>query len=179
MLTKIVFALSGIIFWTFLEYIIHRFFGHAKHGQGPIRKEHLMHHAKAHYFAPMYKKGLLALLVLSGSTFIMGLSAGWMNGLLFSTGLAGMYLLYESAHRLYHTHEPLVGYGLKMRKHHFYHHFVNPRYNHGVTTAFWDRLFNTYKASAQVPVPEKMAMPWLIEDETGLKLKYASDFRLV
>lgn len=34
----ILLLLAGIIFWTFLEYLIHRFLGHKKHGNNLVRK---------------------------------------------------------------------------------------------------------------------------------------------
>ena len=69
---------------------------------------------------------------------------GSLTAMFFVVGLIGMYLIYEYTHRIYHISEPYIRYGLKMRKHHFYHHFQKPNLNHGVTTGFWDRVFGTY-----------------------------------
>ncbi|HQD13549.1 MAG TPA: sterol desaturase family protein, partial [Chitinophagales bacterium] len=93
-------------------------------------------------------------------------------------GLAGMYFLYEYTHRVFHIREPLIRYGLKMRKHHFYHHFGNPKLNHGVTTAFWDRVFGTYTKPDVVKVPNKLTMVWLKDNRHGLKQKYQRHFKV-
>ena len=69
----LLFAFFGIVTWTLLEYLIHRFLGHKRRKTGLIRQEHLKHHAEAHYFAPLYKKAILAFLVLSASTLLFGL----------------------------------------------------------------------------------------------------------
>lgn len=178
MARHLLFFVSGVIFWTFLEYLIHRFLGHQKKGRNAVRAEHQRHHAEAHYFAPLYKKLLLAIGVLSFSFVLFSLLAGMWNGLSFACGLAGMYLLYEITHRRFHVHEPLIRYGLRMRKHHFAHHFRDPRYNHGVTTAFWDRLFGTYRPVDQIRIPQKMAMMWLTDREHQVKKRYQRHFTI-
>ncbi len=176
MLKAVIFLVAGVITWTFLEYIIHRFLGHRKKGNDPVRKEHQMHHSKAHYFAPMYKKMILAVLVFSISTLVVGSLVSWFMGGLYSFGLAGMYMIYEISHKRFHKRDPLIGYGLKMRKHHFYHHFGNPKHNHGVTTDVWDKVFGTYTKPDIVRVPNKMAMVWLRDSHEVLKEKYSTHF---
>ncbi len=178
MFKGLLFIAAGVITWTLLEYVIHRFLGHMKKGKNPVRLEHQRHHAEAHYFAPMWKKLILATLVLSTSTLLTGLIFTFEMGFLFSLGLAGMYFLYEYTHRVFHIREPLIRYGLKMRKHHFYHHFGNPKLNHGVTTAFWDRVFGTYTKPDVVKVPNKLTMVWLKDNRHGLKQKYQRHFKV-
>lgn len=178
MFIKILLIALGAFFWTFLEYVIHRFRGHNKNGRGLVRKEHLQHHAQAHYFVQLYKKVPIAVAVLLASAFLVSLIGGWVNGLAFAGGLAGMYFIYELTHRAFHVREPYIRYGLRMRKHHFYHHFGNPKNNHGVTTALWDRIFKTYESVEQIAVPPKMVMHWLLEDEAHIKARYSKHFRM-
>jgi len=178
MLINLIFALIGIILWTFLEYIIHRFLGHQKKGKQIIQKEHLRHHSEANYFAPIQKKLLLANTLFVFLTLLIGLVFTFQMGIYFALGFAGMYFLYEITHRRFHIKEPLIRYGLRMRKHHFFHHFGNPSLNHGVTTAFWDRVFRTYKKPEIVRVPRKMSMVWLEDDEKHLKPKFEAHFFL-
>lgn len=177
MIKAYIFLVAGVLTWTFLEYIIHRFLGH-KAGKGIIKKEHQQHHAKAHYFAPMYKKMILALIVFTVSTLLVGSIASWLMGAFYSLGLAGMYFIYEITHRRFHVKDPLIKYGLRMRKHHFFHHFGNPKVNHGVTTALWDRVFGTFTKTDMVKVPSKMAMVWLKDEDQELKPKYVPHFFL-
>jgi 4-hydroxysphinganine ceramide fatty acyl 2-hydroxylase len=87
-----------------------------------------------------------------------------------------MYFIYEITHRRFHIKEPLIRYGLRMRKHHFYHHFTNPKINHGVTTAFWDRVFGTFEKTNTIKVPGKMVMTWLQDEDKNLKRKYSRHF---
>lgn len=178
MIKALLFFFSGVILWTFMEYVIHRFLGHQKRGKNPIRKEHKRHHAEAHYFAPMSKKLILAVLFFSFSTILATLLFSMKEAIYFSSGLAGMYFIYEITHRRFHIKEPLIRYGLKMRKHHFFHHFGNPKVNHGVTTAFWDRLFGTYQYTDMVNVPRQMTMIWLKDEHQQLKKRYYRHFRI-
>lgn len=41
--------------------------------------------------------------------------------------LVGAYVSYEVMHRRKHTHPGFGPYGRYTRRHHFYHHFVDPR----------------------------------------------------
>ena len=45
-------------------------------------------------------------------------------GVACTLGFVAMYLLYEVLHRRAHTHPPRGFYSRMMRKHHFFHHFL-------------------------------------------------------
>lgn len=157
-----IFLFSGIVLWTFLEYVIHRFIGHQKKENNPVTVEHHRHHREGGYFAPAWKKLLLAIVVVSALTISVHLFAGWINGFAFAIGFSGMYLVYEAFHKILHLWAPLTLYGRWVRRHHFYHHFKNPAKNHGVTTPVWDIVFGTYApVKMKLRVPQKMAMQWL------------------
>lgn len=168
--------LFGVLSWTLLEYLIHRFLGHKESRRGVIRNEHLRHHQEAHYFAPLSGKMVLATVVFLSSWLIFFLLFGPIGGWSFAAGLAIMYAIYEITHRRYHVKDPLIKYGLRMRKHHFYHHFRNPKVNHGVTTAIWDRFFGTYQPVDKVPVPWQMKMKWLSDKSGEVKEVYKHHF---
>jgi sterol desaturase/sphingolipid hydroxylase (fatty acid hydroxylase superfamily) len=173
----LLFFIAGVFFWTFLEYVIHRFFGHQVHGKNIVKKEHGRHHAEINYFAPLSKKLVLSVIVLVISTFLVGLFFNnLLYGFVFSFGLASMYMLYEITHRRFHVAEPLIRFGLRMRMHHFYHHFMNPSKNHGVTTAFWDRVFGTFEKTEAVYLPGKVVLPWLVDESAEIKDKYRNKF---
>lgn len=172
MVTYFIALILGIVFWTFLEYVIHRFLLHKKGATNPATGEHLRHHRQGNYFAPFWKKLLAALVAFVVFSLIVGLAVDFMHGILFSGGIVGMFLIYEITHKRLHTNAPLIGYGMIIRKHHFYHHYGNPKKNHGVTVRFWDRVFGTYAPTRTetVNVPRKMVLPWLV-DESGLPVE--------
>jgi len=167
--------LSGIFCWTFFEYIMHRFLGHVHKGHNFFKAEHLQHHSKANFFVPMQKKGIAAGLVFALLFTGLSLLVPVLPLFAFLTGLFGMYGFYEFVHYRYHKKEPLLYIFVTFRKHHFYHHFHNPRTNYGVTTRFWDRIFGTFVNVPQVKVPRKMTMQWLTDGDT-IKEIYAADF---
>lgn len=166
----------GVITWTFLEYTLHRFVGHRKHGKNEFTKEHQTHHRLGHYFAPMWKKLLFALGVLVVSAALSGLVFGWAFGFVYSFGIAAMYLFYEWLHKRAHTHGPLNFYGRWLRKHHFYHHFGDPKMNHGVTTPFWDMVFGTNRKVDELRVPRKMVLPWLVDEGGELRREFEGEY---
>ena len=90
-----------------------------------------------------------------------------MDGLIFILGIVAAYLIYEWFHYSHHVHPGSTRYGRRMRRHHFHHHFVNPRSNHGVTSPFWDLIFRTYEAPSKIRVPVKLQMKWLSDSESG------------
>jgi len=168
----------GIFFWTFLEYLLHRFFGHVHKGKNFFKTERLQHHAKVHYFAPASKKLLAALMVLPIFISVLSLLASLYTAIAFCTGLFGMYALYEITHFRFHKTNLIAMPFIVLRKHHFYHHFQNPKMNFGVTTRFWDRVFGTYQEVEKVYVPEKLKMNWLIADN-DIKAVYSNHFELL
>lgn len=169
--------LAGIATWTLAEYLLHRFLGHVHKGKNFFKAEHQLHHAKANYFAPAYKKALLAAFSISLMVLFISLFTTVSVAVAFTAGFAGMYLLYEATHYRYHAAEPIAMPFVALRKHHFYHHFHNPKMNHGVTTRLWDRVFGTFRTTEQVNIPRQMQLNWLMEGD-HIKPAYAQHFRL-
>ena len=174
-------AFLGAVLWTFMEYNIHRFMAHEFNWPNPFRSEHLRHHFVKDYFAPAYKKALAAIVVISIMTGLTSLFLDFTTAFVFSGSFTAMYLFYEYTHWSFHVFGPLTPYGKYMRKHHFYHHFVDDQMNHGVTTPVWDILYRTFKRSDQVKVNEKYTMRWLVkgpEDKIPLP-QFSRDYKIV
>jgi sterol desaturase/sphingolipid hydroxylase (fatty acid hydroxylase superfamily) len=167
-MSLVVAALLGVLTWTFLEYVIHRFGGHdARFRPNPFAAEHVRHHGQGDYFAPTWKKVLAALSL--GALLAPALSwlVGPALGLSYVAGLLGFYGVYEVLHRREHTHAGVGAYGRWARLHHFAHHYSDAACNHGVTTPLWDFVFGTYKPVKQVRVPRRFLMSWLRDPATG------------
>jgi|ERR1043165_2720242 sterol desaturase/sphingolipid hydroxylase (fatty acid hydroxylase superfamily) len=169
--------LLGVATWTLTEYLLHRFLGHVHKGKNFFKAEHLQHHAKANYFAPAYKKAVMAIVTSSLLLMLIGLVTSVAIAAAYVLGFTLMYGVYEMVHLRYHSKEPIAAPFIILRKHHFYHHFHNPKMNHGVTTRFWDRVFGTFKRVEQVRVPKQMSMQWLLDGD-HIKESYAGHFVL-
>jgi sterol desaturase/sphingolipid hydroxylase (fatty acid hydroxylase superfamily) len=170
MVGSIVAALSaGAFTWTFLEYVIHRWLGHDPRFRGnPFGVEHVRHHVEGNYFAPTWKKLALVPLAAAVAAVPAVPLLGPTLGLAYVAGLIGFYGVYEALHRLEHVWPGVGPYARWARRHHFTHHFVDARCNHGVTTPLWDLVFGTYRTAEMITVPRKLAMPWLEEPGTGV-----------
>ena len=161
----LLFAL-GFLSWSLLEYGMHNWNGHQMKGKSHFSKEHLRHHRDPTYEQSTRRKVLQAMPVAAVVYCAGGLTLGWLSGGLFLGGLVLAYLCYEYAHWSAHALPPKTRFGRWMRRHHFYHHFTDARYNHGFTSPLWDLVFRTYRTPDVIRVPRRMAMVWLVNPET-------------
>lgn len=170
----------GVMTWTLLEYLIHRWMGHDRRfRRSPFGVEHIRHHVEGNYFAPGWKKLIAASIfagVVIGPAILVG---GVAAGIAYVTGLVAFYGVYEWLHRREHTHAGIGPYGRFVRRHHFHHHFVDGRTNHGVTTPIWDVVFGTYQQPTRIRVPAKLCMAWLLDPATGtIRPEHAETYQL-
>lgn len=169
----------GAAGWTLAEQLLHDRAGHRAKGRTDFSREHLRHHAEREYFTPTAKKVRTAGPVLVAAAVVAASVAG-PGGLAFVVGFGAMYSFYEWLHRRLHTHPPTGPIGRALRLHHFFHHFGDPRMNHGVTSAFWDRVFGQRASPGRVRVPEARAMRWLVDPASGeVWAAYHDDYQLV
>jgi sterol desaturase/sphingolipid hydroxylase (fatty acid hydroxylase superfamily) len=173
-------ALLGVLTWTLLEYLIHRWMGHDRRfRKSPFGVEHVRHHIGGNYFAPTWKKSIIAAVVTALLCVPATAIAGNGPGIAYVLGLIGFYGVYEVLHRLEHTHAGIGPYARWARTHHFHHHFVNARENHGVTSPLWDFVFGTYRTPTIIKVPPRLCMPWLKDPSTGgIRAAHAHTFML-
>lgn len=161
-------VLAGAATWTLLEYGIHRVLGHDRRTfPNPFGEEHTRHHSEGDYFAPTWKKALVALGALALIAPLATWAVGLLHGPIYASAFVAMYVSYELFHRRSHTHRGSWGYGRYLRRHHFHHHFGNPRSNHGVTSPIWDVVFGTLEKPGRIRVPRKLQMHWLVDPATG------------
>lgn len=170
----------GLVGWTFLEYVLHRFAFHEDRLGARMAREHLRHHAEVSWFAPWSAKLGLAAPVLGVLTALGWPLLGGPGALGLAAGVVTGWLAYEWLHRRLHTHAPRNAYGRWARRHHFLHHFRDPRANHGVTTPVWDWVFRTYVPAGRVVVPARQAhhLPWLLGPDGAIAPTVAADFEL-
>jgi len=173
-------ALCGVLTWTLLEYLIHRWMGHDRRfRRTPFGVEHVRHHIEGDYFAPTWKK-LIAAALFIGVLIAPAIAiAGTARGAAYVLGLVGFYGVYEWLHRREHTHAGIGPYGRWARRHHFHHHFADGRVNHGVTSPLWDLVFRTYVTPGVIRVPAKLCMAWLLDPATGeIRREHAATYQL-
>ncbi len=134
--------LAGLVSWTAIEYLLHRF---VLHGVRPFSRWHAEHHQRpmALICAPtLFSAALIVVLV-----FLPALALGnvWRACALTLGVLAG-YLSFSITHHATH-HWCADGAWLKRRKRwHALHHHASGRSGcYGVTSGFWDRVFGSIR----------------------------------
>jgi sterol desaturase/sphingolipid hydroxylase (fatty acid hydroxylase superfamily) len=140
----------GVLLWTLLEYVLHRFLFHitAKDLGGKIRS--FMAHGYHHEF-PNDKMRLVAPPLMAAT---LGIGAGLVYFLLFGEkywlqvfgGTALGYLGYDWIHYYTHHFHPKNRVGKWLRRYHLMHHFQDDNDRYGISSPLWDIIFRTYKA---------------------------------
>ncbi|MGW0711228.1 sterol desaturase family protein [Streptomyces sp. NPDC002643] len=172
---------AGVLAWTLLEWLLHGQVFHSRRLRNPFAKEHARHHANPLHMIGWPRKLLTLAFVVVTLVALLRLALGHYEAAAFPCGLGIAYIAYEALHRIIHLKAPRTAYGRWLRLTHVQHHFHTPRRNFGVTTTVWDRVFGTYEPfETPLAVPERLAMPWLIDPDTGqLADAFAKDYVLV
>lgn len=141
-----VLVLVGLLAWTLVEYLLHRF---VLHGLQPFKGWHEEHHARptALICAPtLLSAGLFFILV-----FLPALLFGnvWLACAL-TLGVISGYVVYAITHHAVH-HWRGDNHWLRKRKqwHALHHARLAQLGRYGVTSSFWDRVFRTGVVSSQ------------------------------
>jgi 4-hydroxysphinganine ceramide fatty acyl 2-hydroxylase len=144
---------AGILVWTLIEYLLHRFLLHYR-PQTPallavVERLHLGHHRdprdEAKITVPVYGSlpiagGLLGLFRL--------MTGSWeMAGLLMTGSIAG-YLYYETVHFWIHCGMRRGRWLRQRRANHFFHHFKDQTRCFGVSTPLWDLVMRTHRVQS-------------------------------
>jgi sterol desaturase/sphingolipid hydroxylase (fatty acid hydroxylase superfamily) len=138
--------LGGMLFWTFFEYIMHRFIFHWVAENERARKivyvMHGNHHEfprdKERLFMPPVPSMIIASLIFFLLNWIMG-----GNVFLFFPGFVLGYLLYGSMHYAIHAWNPPYKWMKPLWRNHHLHHYKDDHKGFGVSTTIWDCVFGT------------------------------------
>jgi len=132
-------AALGVVAWTLVEYLMHRFVFH----RIPfIREMHEQHHQnQAELVGTPAWLSLPALAVAGlGLVAVFGLPAGSA----LTMGLILGYCWYIGVHHiLHHWRLPGRGYAYRLKRRHALHHHFDDTANFGVTSGVWDAVFGT------------------------------------
>ena len=138
--------IGGMFFWTFTEYILHRFVfhSHPENDEGKRIKYliHGNHHEyprdKERLFMPPIPSVILSSCFLFLFYFIMGI-----NAFAFFPGFLFGYLIYGSMHYAIHAWNPPFKWMKSLWRNHHLHHYKYEDKGFGVSTTLWDRVFGT------------------------------------
>ena len=138
--------LSGMLFWTFFEYLMHRFIFHFV-SDNPVAKKFIYVLHGNHHEYPRDKERLFmppvpSLIIASGIFSLMYLLAG-PHACSFFPGFMTGYLMYGSMHFAIHAWNPPYRWMKPLWRNHHLHHYKNGHRGFGVSTTLWDRVFGT------------------------------------
>ena len=145
-LTVVLLFLGGMFFWTFFEYMAHRYLFHwVSDHAGINRIAYVMHGNHHHYpkdkqrlFMPPLPSIILASLIFGGQyLFLRDFTWAFFPGFMLG------YLLYASMHYAIHAYEPPFKWMQPLWRNHHLHHYRNEHLGFGVSNTLWDRLFGT------------------------------------
>src|SRR5438132_6631869 len=138
--------LLGILLWTLIEYLIHRYVFHYEPKTRWGKQLHFVVHG-VHHDYPNDAKRLVMPPVVSIPLAIVfyGLFI-----LLFGTvapavwaGLVGGYVCYDSIHYAIHHFPMKTGILNRLKQHHLRHHYHDDHAGYGVSSPLWDYVFRT------------------------------------
>lgn len=149
---------AGAFYWTFLEYLLHRFVLHwepERPAYKAIRKcfpGHRAHHNRPSRFR---EDGLhMVKFIFAPSVFgiacfyaifalVPGVGEPLAMSLVVVGGIQTGYLGYEFVHSACHFMPMRSRYAAHLKRHHAIHHHRDETVNFGVTTSVWDTAFRT------------------------------------
>ena len=144
--TAFLILFSGMFFWTFFEYIAHRYIFHmiteTERGRRIVYILHGNHHEYPRDRERLFMPPVPSLII---SSVIFGTMYLFMSGFafLFFPGFILGYLLYASMHYAIHAWNPPFKWMKPLWRNHHLHHYKDEEKGFGVSTTLWDRLFGT------------------------------------
>jgi len=133
-------ALLGLVAWTLLEYVLHRF---VLHGMQPFQAWHAEHHRRPR--ALIGTPTILSTALIAALVFlpVLVLSDLWRASAL-TFGLLTGYMVYAIVHHATHHWRADTAWLRRIKRHHALHHSpVAAVARYGVTSALWDVVFRT------------------------------------
>ncbi len=152
--------LGAIGFWTFAEYLLHRYIFHY-HPTTAIGKRisfltHGVHHdypndSKRLVMPPLLGAPLAAIFYLAfycalGDRYVFPFFAGFITG----------YLIYDMMHYALHHANFSNPFLQEMKTHHMVHHFNDAESGFGVSSKLWDIVFRTLFVPRRKTVKEEV-----------------------
>ena len=136
----------GVVMWTLIEYIIHRYAFHYE-PKGRIGKQlHFIVHGVHHDYPndarrlvmPPAVSVPLAIIFYALFALLFGRAAPaiW-------AGFAAGYVCYDSIHYAIHHFPMKSGISNRLKQHHLRHHFYDDHAGYGVSSPVWDYVFGS------------------------------------
>lgn len=158
-LSMILLGIFGIMTWTLVEYVLHRYVFHfeaeSRSGKWLIYLFHGIHHDapddSTRLVMPIFPGTVIGVLFFFLFTSLMGLAAGEVFTAFFLIG----YLCYDYTHFALHHVKPRTPMGKFLKKYHMEHHYLYPDTRFGVSSPFWDLVFGTFRKKTAATMKDR------------------------
>lgn len=146
------YVIAGIVNWTYLEYILHRFLFHGEDYWLPPNNTayaaHFLIHGIHHAFPQDRYRLVFPVIggVVVKEFFVEPLYGYFLPAEIMPAIIAGSmigYVGYDMIHFFTHHSSPKEGYWRDLKIYHMQHHYKNGKAGYGVSNKFWDIVFNT------------------------------------
>ena len=143
--------LAGMFFWSFFEYMIHRFAFHflaeSERASKIVYLIHGNHHEyprdKQRLFMPPVPSIILATVVFASMYFLASLIGITEAVFAFFPGFMLGYLMYGTMHYAIHAWNPPFRWMKALWRNHHLHHYKEQEKGFGVSSTLWDHVFGT------------------------------------
>jgi sterol desaturase/sphingolipid hydroxylase (fatty acid hydroxylase superfamily) len=150
-LAVIITFLCGMFFWSFFEYLIHRFAFHfsakSERATKIVYLIHGNHHEyprdKQRLFMPPVPSLILATAIFSSMYLIAGIIGLSSYVFAFFPGFLLGYLIYGTMHYAIHAWNPPFKWMKPLWRNHHLHHYKEQEKGFGVSSTLWDHIFGT------------------------------------
>ena len=136
----------GMAFWTFFEYLMHRFAFHWVANSEKARKFVYIMHGNHHEY-PRDRERLfmppVPSIILASAIFVLQFLVLGKSAFMFFPGFIFGYLMYGTMHYAIHAWNPPFKWMKPLWRNHHLHHYKNDDMGFGVSTTIWDRVFGT------------------------------------
>jgi len=142
-----VMALLGVLVWTLMEYVLHRFAFHFE-AKGPFGKRivyimHGLHHDDANDPMRLVMPPVPALIYAASLFLIFRVFLGARQIEAFFAFFLIGYLAYDYIHYYVHHFAPKNPVGKYLKHFHMVHHYSKEGANWGVSSPLWDYVFGS------------------------------------
>ena len=145
-LAVILLFFGGIVFWTFFEYMMHRFVFHWVSDNPRMQRASYVLHGNHHEF-PRDKQRLfmppVPSLIIASLIFLFLYALMRDYVFPFFPGFILGYLIYGSMHYAIHAWNPPYKWMKPIWRNHHLHHYKNEQKGFGVSSHIWDLVFGT------------------------------------
>jgi 4-hydroxysphinganine ceramide fatty acyl 2-hydroxylase len=136
----------GVLMWTLLEYIVHRYIFHYEPTSRPGKTLHFIIHGVHHDYPNDASRLVLPPVIsLPLATLFYVLFAFSFGGFAppIWAGLVSGYVCYDMIHYATHHFAMRSKVGLWLKQYHLRHHYKDDEAGYGVSSPLWDYIFGT------------------------------------